>query len=198
MCKCVCDQMVLIFFFFQAEDGIRDLVRSRGLGDVYKRQVQNLDEVLARDDADQFLNLFLGSRARVIVGDEEVPRDDRMNGLMRLLRPFFQAHQVQTGEDATYEDFIRLEEQLGNANAGADTETIEQSTQRHRFVPHPDAKEATREQTSNMTCAVCLSDFDAGDDLRVLPCKHSFHSACVDQWLAINKTCPICKREIDM
>ena len=27
-------------FFFQAEDGIRDLVRSRGLGDVYKRQVR--------------------------------------------------------------------------------------------------------------------------------------------------------------
>ena len=29
---------VSCFFFFQAEDGIRDLVRSRGLGDVYKRQ----------------------------------------------------------------------------------------------------------------------------------------------------------------
>ena len=29
-------------FFFQAEDGIRDLVRSRGLGDVYKRQVENV------------------------------------------------------------------------------------------------------------------------------------------------------------
>ena len=28
-----------MIFFFQAEDGIRDLVRSRGLGDVYKRQV---------------------------------------------------------------------------------------------------------------------------------------------------------------
>ena len=28
----------LCVFFFQAEDGIRDLVRSRGLGDVYKRQ----------------------------------------------------------------------------------------------------------------------------------------------------------------
>ena len=27
-----------VFVFFQAEDGIRDLVRSRGLGDVYKRQ----------------------------------------------------------------------------------------------------------------------------------------------------------------
>ena len=30
-----------IVFFFQAEDGIRDLVRSRGLGDVYKRQQLN-------------------------------------------------------------------------------------------------------------------------------------------------------------
>ena len=29
-----------VFFFFQAEDGIRDLVRSLGLGDVYKRQVR--------------------------------------------------------------------------------------------------------------------------------------------------------------
>ena len=33
LCVCVCVCVV-----FQAEDGIRDLVRSRGLGDVYKRQ----------------------------------------------------------------------------------------------------------------------------------------------------------------
>ena len=33
------NRVVLVMkFFFQAEDGIRDLVRSRGLGDVYKRQ----------------------------------------------------------------------------------------------------------------------------------------------------------------
>ena len=32
-------ECTLCFFFFQAEDGIRDLVRSRGLGDVYKRQI---------------------------------------------------------------------------------------------------------------------------------------------------------------
>ena len=32
--SCCCRRL----YFFQAEDGIRDLVRSRGLGDVYKRQ----------------------------------------------------------------------------------------------------------------------------------------------------------------
>ena len=38
-----------IFFFFQAEDGIRDLVRSRGLGDVYKRQAQHNEVEMFRE-----------------------------------------------------------------------------------------------------------------------------------------------------
>ena len=33
--------LCLVFFFFQAEDGIRDFCLSRGLGDVYKRQVKD-------------------------------------------------------------------------------------------------------------------------------------------------------------
>ena len=39
-------------FFFQAEDGIRDLVRSRGLGDVYKRQDLDFVHLVRDDDAD--------------------------------------------------------------------------------------------------------------------------------------------------
>ena len=34
---------LVFFFFFQAEDGIRDFCLSRGLGDVYKRQVEEFD-----------------------------------------------------------------------------------------------------------------------------------------------------------
>ena len=41
----------IVVFFFQAEDGIRDLVRSRGLGDVYKRQRRKraLSSITTRD-----------------------------------------------------------------------------------------------------------------------------------------------------
>ena len=40
--------MGVVRFFFQAEDGIRDLVRSRGLGDVYKRQTQTSQRIAPR------------------------------------------------------------------------------------------------------------------------------------------------------
>ena len=50
---CLIASSLVVVFFFQAEDGIRDLVRSRGLGDVYKRQcetsVPRMPEAVARD-----------------------------------------------------------------------------------------------------------------------------------------------------
>ena len=50
-------------FFFQAEDGIRDLVRSRGLGDVYKRQnIPMIEEVIA---ASRVTVLFLDDNQSV-------------------------------------------------------------------------------------------------------------------------------------
>eukprot|EP00656_Telonema_subtile_P044618 TRINITY_DN50877_c0_g1_i1.p1 TRINITY_DN50877_c0_g1~~TRINITY_DN50877_c0_g1_i1.p1 ORF type:complete len:107 (+),score=36.85 TRINITY_DN50877_c0_g1_i1:32-352(+) len=39
-----------VVFFFQAEDGIRDLVRSRGLGDVYKRQLYDDGFIVVREE----------------------------------------------------------------------------------------------------------------------------------------------------
>ena len=50
----------LLCFFFQAEDGIRDLVRSRGLGDVYKRQAkyrQNKFHKIDNYEVDQIVSI---------------------------------------------------------------------------------------------------------------------------------------------
>ncbi|THU63198.1 hypothetical protein C4D60_Mb01t13190 [Musa balbisiana] len=48
----------------------------------------------------------------------------------------------------------------------------------------------------NVECCICLSAYDDGVELRELPCKHHFHRACVDKWLFINATCPLCKYNI--
>ena len=51
-------------FFFQAEDGIRDLVRSRGLGDVYKRQTVATGVHPEHQRMDDRLRRFAGLSAR--------------------------------------------------------------------------------------------------------------------------------------
>jgi hypothetical protein len=45
-------------------------------------------------------------------------------------------------------------------------------------------------------CCICLSAYDDGVELRQLPCGHHFHCTCVDKWLHINATCPLCKYNI--
>ncbi|KAJ9173561.1 hypothetical protein P3X46_016683 [Hevea brasiliensis] len=45
-------------------------------------------------------------------------------------------------------------------------------------------------------CCICLSAYDDGVELRELPCGHHFHCPCVDKWLYINATCPLCKYNI--
>ncbi|KAJ0253328.1 hypothetical protein HA466_0110300 [Hirschfeldia incana] len=45
-------------------------------------------------------------------------------------------------------------------------------------------------------CCICLSAYEDGTELRELPCGHHFHCSCVDKWLYINATCPLCKYKI--
>lgn len=43
-------------------------------------------------------------------------------------------------------------------------------------------------------CAVCLAEFEEGDQLRYLPpCSHTFHVSCIDEWFRIHSSCPLCR-----
>ncbi|KAL1920287.1 uncharacterized protein VTP21DRAFT_1433 [Calcarisporiella thermophila] len=46
-------------------------------------------------------------------------------------------------------------------------------------------------------CAICLGEYGLGEVMRLLPCRHYFHKECVDSWLLRDKSCPLCKRDID-
>ncbi|QCD98130.1 E3 ubiquitin-protein ligase [Vigna unguiculata] len=43
-------------------------------------------------------------------------------------------------------------------------------------------------------CSICLADYKDTDTLRMLPdCGHQFHLKCIDPWLRLHPTCPVCR-----
>lgn len=42
-------------------------------------------------------------------------------------------------------------------------------------------------------CTVCLEDLKEGECLKSLPCVHFYHKDCIDSWLMVGHTCPVCK-----
>ncbi|XP_062222415.1 RING-H2 finger protein ATL8-like [Phragmites australis] len=58
-----------------------------------------------------------------------------------------------------------------------------------------DRSKAAEEGAEADECAICLAEFEDGQDMRVLPqCGHGFHAACVDTWLRAHSSCPSCRR----
>ncbi|KAH7565643.1 hypothetical protein JRO89_XS09G0238600 [Xanthoceras sorbifolium] len=49
----------------------------------------------------------------------------------------------------------------------------------------------------HVDCAVCLSKLSAGETFRVLKsCNHGFHAHCIDAWLKLHSTCPLCRTNV--
>ncbi|KAK1270179.1 E3 ubiquitin-protein ligase [Acorus gramineus] len=45
-------------------------------------------------------------------------------------------------------------------------------------------------------CAVCLSEFKDGEEVRLLPeCLHCYHVECIDMWLSSHSNCPLCRAD---
>ncbi|KAI1117538.1 hypothetical protein F5Y14DRAFT_353081 [Nemania sp. NC0429] len=65
-------------------------------------------------------------------------------------------------------------------------------------TPTPDkAKNEPRSEEDHLGCSICTEDFTIGEDVRVLPCNHKFHPACVDPWLVnVSGTCPLCRLDL--
>ena len=47
-------------------------------------------------------------------------------------------------------------------------------------------------------CSVCIDNFDTTekDVVKLKNCNHIFHKECIDKWIKINRTCPICRKDV--
>ncbi|XP_050203286.1 E3 ubiquitin-protein ligase At1g63170 [Mercurialis annua] len=81
-------------------------------------------------------------------------------------------------------DFEKVDGEIQVTLGGIMTECVNDSPT-ERLLSHEDAE-----------CCICLSAYEDGTELRELPCHHHFHITCIDKWLHINATCPLCKLNI--
>jgi hypothetical protein len=118
----------------------------------------------------QFFSRYRGSSA----DDPERARNINMLRLSLTNRDF---------NENDYEMLLQLDEAV---KKGADKRTI-------GSLP----AYTLEKMESVVTCCICLTDMEEGAEVRKLPCNHFFHKECIDEWLAVNKSCPIDKKQID-
>lgn len=57
--------------------------------------------------------------------------------------------------------------------------------------------EYTKETFCTITvCPICQCDYEHKEKVRELDCKHVFHVKCIDEWLSLHATCPLCRKNV--
>mmetsp|Transcript_48286 Transcript_48286/g.145954 ORF Transcript_48286/g.145954 Transcript_48286/m.145954 type:complete len:507 (-) Transcript_48286:697-2217(-) len=110
-----------------------------------------------------------------------------------------------------YDALLRFDEENGPAvgemirSIGATEEEIRRCPQRIIQSEDDDLMKGTAPGSASdgrgdgearvgpMSCAICLEQYQLGDEVRTIPCFHSFHTRCIDPWLAQKAECPVCK-----
>ncbi|KAK7394700.1 hypothetical protein VNO78_15235 [Psophocarpus tetragonolobus] len=82
------------------------------------------------------------------------------------------------------------EEEEGEGEAGAAVgldQTVINSYPRFQY-----SREGGR--SNNTTCSICLCEYKDSEMLRMMPeCRHYFHLCCLDSWLRLKGSCPVCR-----
>lgn len=109
-------------------------------------------------------------------------------------------------EEATYEALLQLEDVLGSVKTGLSDEQIDilpsytymqddekqdDDTEKEGTGNKSELHDGGRKETR--LCAICLDDVRHLDRMRMLPCGDDFHAQCIDRWLKMHPSCPLCR-----
>lgn len=93
-------------------------------------------------------------------------------------------------DNMSYEELVALGEAVGTHSRGLNPDVIA-ALPYSKYVQDDGASGSTSDP-----CVICRLDYEDGDFLSTLPCKHHYHADCIKNWLQINKICPVCSAEV--
>ncbi|CAL9750548.1 unnamed protein product [Musa acuminata subsp. burmannicoides] len=92
-------------------------------------------------------------------------------------------------DEYVYEELVALGEVVGTESRGLSADMI-------ASLPSVNYKAENIQDDNSEQCVVCRLEYEDGDSLVLLSCKHKYHSECINKWLQINKVCPVCNAEV--
>ncbi|KAJ2918710.1 hypothetical protein MD484_g1711, partial [Candolleomyces efflorescens] len=109
-------------------------------------------------------------------------------------------HNIVTGGPESFESFealLELAEMLGNVKPPTVTKEDIDKSGLESIKPSSLASYEKQGRVASSCierCLICLDDYEAEDDVRVMSCRHAFHQGCVDKWLQTGRNnCPACR-----
>ena len=137
--------------------------------------------------------------ARSLMEEEQREWRNRMFALAGVGDPDDEADEGVDVDGMTYEELTELGEHIGTQSKGVSKEAM---ATLKRFAYGDDcgtrAEKQKEDDDDDECCAVCRLGFEFGDPCLGLPqCGHAYHAECLEPWLAENKSCPLCKTEIE-
>lgn len=125
-------------------------------------------------------------------GESDQRKPDEETALETVPRPEQQpqeASRVVAGDAPNDDAVLQTNSEL--ANNESPQHERENAPVATTSAPDASKKESNSEE-DHPGCSICTEDFTVGEDVRVLPCNHKFHPACVDPWLVnVSGTCPL-------
>lgn len=149
----------------------------RAAGVITGRPRQSRAKGLARAMLETLPIVKFGGPEPVKPGDRDIEMEDGASSVHHVPEATGAAAVTGAGAQAT------------NAPAARQTEPGSAPATRTEGVAGGAESTSRPAETS---CSICTEDFSTGEDIRLLPCEHTYHPACIDPWLLnVSGTCPL-------
>lgn len=187
-------------------------------------EIQEREECYAREQEEgAALHAELAQQRREAASDEEADEEDEEEGEEEeddydeslalawrlqqedddraLLMAMNGGHEPPEGATArslspsqmTYDQLLALGDNVGKVSKGTDQAQLDD-------LPTCSYGEAKAKGEAfailGEKCAICCCEYEDEDVVRILPCRHAEHAECLDQWLKLNRSCPLCQRDV--
>ncbi|KAJ8568728.1 hypothetical protein K7X08_030950 [Anisodus acutangulus] len=131
--------------------------------------------------------------ADVVNSSTQAVIPDKFLHFTKELQAAYQEHGLEI-ENKVSEALLEFLDCMKNVNAGWER-SLEISVFYSRIKLHKNESAKSTCLKNKEHCCICLDDYCDGEELAKIDYGHVYHADCIQEWIKLETSCPICKRD---